>query len=432
MRNINILEKKSKKDISIFYFSILLFLYRLTLDFIYIKVISPVWEYQHFILDIDNLLLLYSYIWMLLIALYDYKLYKDNRPSSIFLFFTDLLFFIPLSSIAPLAGFSPLFFYFALSYWIIMAYMQNKRLAIVYERVPFNTVNPTLIFYLISSFFIVLNLCITIYYNGFHIKFDLNDIYDIRYAVRDMHLPVLVNYIKPLASKITLLVITVMIIKKKYTWLIILTLIQLTNFAFGALKSDLFALLIAYIIGFVYKPHHRVYLLYGLIAANIWVIIEYYIFDVSLTSIVIHRRVLFMPGLLSFEYYEFFSSNECVYLRDSFMRYFGMQSPYDLEVPRLIGSVYYGNGEANCNTGIVGDDFAQLGWLSLFIFPFLRIKLMKLYDFVSNKTNESIMVFISFIYSLVFISGTMFSSLLTGGFFGICLLLYLLKNKKND
>lgn len=57
---------------------------------------------------------------------------------------------------------------------------------------------------------------------------------------------------------------------------------------------------------------------------------------------------------------------------------------------------------------------------------------MKLYDFVSNKTNESIMVFISFIYSLVFISGTMFSSLLTGGFFGICLLLYLLKNKKND
>lgn len=55
---------------------------------------------------------------------------------------------------------------------------------------------------------------------------------------------------------------------------------------------------------------------------------------------------------------------------------------------------------------------------------------MKLYDFVSNKTNESIMVFISFIYSLVFISGTMFSSLLTGGFFGICLLLYLLKNKK--
>ena len=166
MRNINILEKKSKKDISIFYFSILLFLYRLTLDFIYVKVISPVWEYQHFILDIDNLLLLYSYIWMLLIALYDYKLYKDNRPSSIFLFFTDLLFFIPLSSIAPLAGFSPLFFYFALSYWIIMAYMQNKRLAIVYERVPFNTVNPTLIFYLISSFFIVLNLCITIYYNG--------------------------------------------------------------------------------------------------------------------------------------------------------------------------------------------------------------------------------------------------------------------------
>ncbi|MGN0066827.1 MAG: hypothetical protein ACI38V_04270 [Bacteroides sp.] len=292
-------------------------------------------------------------------------------------------------------------------------------------------IKPCRIFYFFALLIIISNFLVTIYYNGFKLKLDLNDVYDIRFAVRDMHLPTIVQYLKPLASKVTLMTIMILLMQKKYQWVAFLTIIQLMNFAFGALKSDLFALLLAYIFGIGYKPQHRQYVLYGLLFSNIFVIIEYLNTGISYTSIVIHRRVLFMPALLSYEYYDYFSMHELVYLRDSFMRFFGFSSPYDLEIPRLIGRELYAKEEMNCNTGILGDDFAQLGWISIIIFPLLRIKLLGVYDRMCNGINQNLIIFISFVYSLVFISGTFFSSLLTGGFIGILFLLHLFNYKKN-
>lgn len=418
-----------KGKIWLIFFVALTLVYRLTLDYIYAYIISPVWEYQHFVLDFDKHSYILSFIWLALISLFDYYLYKDNRPSSNFLLFTDILFFIPMSSIIPLSGMSSSFFIFCVIYWLILAFFQLRKIR--RKSFPFQIPDKTIsnTFFLLAFLLILINFAVTVYYNGFKIKFDLSSVYDIRFAVRDMHLPTLIQYLKPLASKVTLLTIVVMIVKKNYKWVVILTFVQLMNFAFGALKSDLFALLLAYIIGFLFKPHHRQYLLYGLVLSNVIVILEYTITGVSFISIVVHRRVLFMPPLLSYEYFDFFSSNECVYLRDSFMRYLGYKSPYSLEIPRLIGAEFYGDQEMNCNTGIVGDDFAQLGWLALLFFPWLRVKLLDLYDKICTSINYKIVIYISFVYALVFISGTFFSSLLTGGFIGICILIALMKKR---
>ena len=112
------------------------------------------------------------------------------------------------------------------------------------------------------------------------------------------------------------------------------------------------------------------------------------------------------------------------------MRHFGFKSPYDLEVPRLIGREMDGNEEVNCNTGIIGDDYAQLGWLGLLVFPYLRYLLLRLYDKVMLPCSEKLIVYVSFIYVLVFVSGTLFSSLITGGFLIICFMIYLLTKEK--
>lgn len=410
---------------SYIYFIILIFIYRITLDYIYSFVISPVWEYQHFYLDVNKTLLILSYIWLFFISAYDYTLFRDERPSSYFLFFTDLLFFIPLSSIIPLSGMTYNFFSYCVIYWFFIYYLHSRYLSKrhdVYNKN--NDLIPSKLFIILSFTIVIINFFITVYYNGLNIKFDLKDVYDIRFAVRDLHLPTIVQYIKPLASKITLVLIVVMIIRKKTLIVILLTLLQLMNFAFGALKSDLFALLVAYCIGYIYKPSLKKFIVPALILANFIVIIEYHITSVSVLSIIIHRRVLYMPSLLSYEYYSFFSNNDLVLLRDSFMRYFGFSSPYDLEIPRLIGRELYAREDMNCNTGIIGDDFAQFGWFSLFIFPFIRFQLLKIYDKMSRYIPLKVFIYISFVYSLVFISGTFFSSLLTGGFLFICLLLY--------
>lgn len=413
--------------------TLFILIYRITLDYIYVNVISPVWSYQHFYTDINNTFLYISYVWIFFMCLFDNKLYEDKRPSSIFLLLLDFLFFIPLSSVIPLSGMNLDFFIYCLIYWSLVALFQVYYLKKSPKYIPQSTIEnkgASLYFY-IAAIIIGLNFLVSLYYFGFHLKFDLQDVYDIRYEVRDLHLPTAVKYLKPIASKLTLITILVVIIKKKYIWLIPLILIQLENFAFGALKSDFFALLLVFVVGFFYETKHLQYIFYGLIVANAIVIIEYSLTGVSLFSIIIHRRVLFMPSILSNEYFTFFSNHELVYLRDSFMRHFGLHSPYDLEVPMLIGREFYDSPEANCNTGIIGDDFAQLGWLSLLVFPFLRYKILTLYDKVLSPCEEKMIVYVSFLFSLVFISGTFFSSLITGGFLVILLLIYILIKKNN-
>lgn len=412
--------------------AICILLYRVSLDYIYLKVISPIWDYQHFYTDINNTFWVLSYVWVLLIILFDYQLFIDRRPSSVFLLLLDQLFFLPMTSVIPLAGMTSEFFIYCFLYWVLIVLLQKRILLKPYDQSGIIDLQKkkNTIYFLVAAFIIGLNFIITVHYFGFHIKIDLKDVYDIRFAVRALNLPTSVKYLKPIAAKLTLVTILILLIKKKYIWLIPLVLVQLENFAFGALKSDFFALLLVFIVGVFYKTKHLQYVFFALIGANLLVIIEYLLYDVSFISIVIHRRILYMPSIISYDYYSFFSENEFVYFRDSFMRHFGFKSPYDLEVPRLIGREMTGNEEVNCNTGIIGDDYAQLGWLGLLVFPYLRYLLLRLYDKVMLPCSEKLIVYVSFIYVLVFVSGTLFSSLITGGFLIICFMIYLLTKEK--
>ena len=399
------------------------FLYRITLDYLYVYAISPFFDYQYMEFNFNSILYLLSYVWCLFIFLFDLELFQSNRPSAYILWFTDLLFFIPLSSIIPLAGMMVSFFFYSLFFWILMA--------IFYLRLPKYSKNddydrcyiPKTIVY-ISTFVIVVNLFFTIYYNGFTIKFDLADVYDIRQDVRDMHLPTFIGYLKPLASLLGLILLCVFIIQRRIVWVIILTVIQLMNFAFGALKGDLLILIMVYAIGFFYRPRLKKYIPLVFVLMNLIAILEFKIQGVSLFCFFIQRRLMFVPPLLSFKYFEFFLVHEPVYLRDSIMRYIGLSSPYPLEIPRLIGDELFNESEMNANTGILGDDFAQFKWFALFIYPFFRVKLMQLLDYSAKRVDSRLLIFLGFSFSISFISGSLFSILLTGGFLAVCLLFY--------
>lgn len=142
--------------------------------------------------------------------------------------------------------------------------------------------------------------------------------------------------------------------------------------------------------------------------------------------------MLYMPSLLSSEYYTFFTANEFVYLRGSFLRWFGFVNPYQMDIPYLIGSEVYGAPEMGANTGILGDDYAQFGWLSLLIYPFLRVKVLHWgLDNMMSYMSDKFILLISFMFAFSFISGSFFSILLTGGYIIIVLILSTMKERRN-
>lgn len=415
---------KQKNIRLILYYIVSYIIYRLTLDCSYVYAIAPYFEYQHFVVvkDVGNYV--FSLVWLVLISLFDYRLHKCVRPSSSFMWFFDLLFFVPLTSMAGLAGFSKLFIVYAFVFWVLSALFYDTLPRYRKRFSPGAKKTPDIVLIILGTV-VVINFFITVYYNGFKIKFDLEDIYDIRLGVREMHLPTIVGYIKPMATQFLIILLCLSIIHKQYLFTAILTVIQLSSFAFGALKVDLFILLAAFAIGFFYNERRRIYIPVLLIASNIVVIIENNLVGFSSVAAIFHRRMLYMPSLLSSEYFSFFSTHEALYLRDSFLRFFGLSTPYSMEAARLIGYELYDSVDMNANTGIVGDDFAQLRWYALLVYPFLRVKLLQVFDYCSRGLNEKVLFLLAFSFSLSFISGSLFSILLTGGFIAVCIVLYL-------
>lgn len=406
------------------YFLLTYILYRLTLEYIYANVVVPFFDYQHFELVSNTGNYIFSFFWLCLICLFDFQLYKSTKPSASLMWFLDLLFFVPMTAMVGVAGYEHGFVLYGFLFWLFCAFFY--RLLPSYSRKKVQeviTIPKSVLVILIVV--VLINFLITVYYNGFQIKFDLADVYDIRLETRDMNLPTIVGYIKPLATQFLMILLCICIIHKKYIYVIVLVIVQLSNFAFGALKSDLFILLAVFAIGFLYKEKHKILIPLVLIMANFVSIIEYNILGISTIATFFHRRMMFMPSLLSSEFYSFFSTYEALYLRDSFLRFFGFSTPYPMEGSYLIGYELYGNPDMNANTGIVGDDFAQLRWIAVLVYPFLRVKILQVFDYCAKGINFKVLSFLSFSFSLSFISGSLFSILLTGGFIAVCLVLYL-------
>lgn len=415
-------------------FLFLYIIYRLTLDYIYKNLVTPLFESEHFYYVFRLEWYAFSWIWLCLIIVYDIYIYKNNRLSSNFLLFLDMFFFIPLTSLVGLGGINTLFVVYAFVFWFIMTFFQlnelhkSKKPRIVESNIQLNKS-----FILYAFLIVVCNALVTIYYNGFHLKFDLTDVYDLRAEMADMQLPTLVGYLKPMASKLTIVLLMLFWYQKKYILMSIMALFQIMNFAFGAMKADLFSLIVAIAFFLFYSDRKKIIILYAIVGLNLIAIIEYVINGISFVSILIHRRMLFMPSVLSLDYFEYFSDHQFAYYRTNFLQWFGFDNPYHTSIQKVIGTEVYNDPETVANTGILGDDFAQIGWLSILIYPWLRVKTLHLgLDGLWGKIPQNISIYISFMFVLAFISGSFTSILLTGGYIVICILLNgFVKRKQN-
>lgn len=399
--------------------------YKVFLDLIYHFYVVKYFQSQGFVDDFN----IYRYIlsWSILFVFIPFviKYVRIETPSSIMMLTFNLMYFIPFLTLYALSGFSSSFFFYTMIYWLVMTLFYN----FIGDKRALVRTNDRL-FYVLLFFIVLLNTIFTIYYNGLVFKFNFENVYDIRLAVRDMDLPGFLGYLKPTATIFTLCGIIFSIIKKKWLWLCFFTISQLLAFSFGAHKSDFMYLFVAYILGFCgYNRSWGGLFIILLILLLIFSAIELYLYDVSFVGEIIIRRIIFMPSRLSFDFYEYFSNHELALLRNSILGKLGFESPYKDDIARIIGSEL-GNDEMNANTGICGDDFAQLGWYGLMFYPFIRVYLITFYDRCIKFIDTKIVFFVSVYYAVIFISGSLFSVLLTNGFLITCIVFMFKRREK--
>lgn len=416
-------------------FSILLIYYSL-LMYVYQAILSPRWEYRgfHNYFSTDKLLL--SIIGCLF-TIYTYVVIeKKNKPSSIVMNLFNLLFFIPLYVLVAYQKISEGFFLF------VILYQLSLYLFYIFKNFNFRPIlfKSKDIFFGIIFFILVATLFINGIYNGFSIKIDLSDVYENRLAARELSMPSILAYIKAASYFVGILALMYALKARNFTMVILVVLLQLMSFAFGASKTQFFSIFICFIAYYFYSDRFKLWAPVALSLLLIFSIIEHFWISTSDINDIWTRRSLFIPPNISHNMYEFFENphKEFLYLRGSVLRIFGFEDPYAEYngFQRMIGAIYVGNSDTNANTGLLGNDYAQFGWASIIIYPFLRVYLLKMYDYCSIGVDKRIIVVLSIFIAFTYISGAFFTVLLTNGILLVNYLLYCfprkLKKKINE
>jgi hypothetical protein len=123
------------------------------------------------------------------------------------------------------------------------------------------------------------------------------------------------------------------------------------------------------------------------------------------------NRFLFIPALLTQDYFDFFAHKPLLFAETHFLNFFAA-SPYNKPVGYLISELYFNAPDSFANNGIVSDGFMNLGYWGVAIFSLFFTFLFALFN--SFKVHPGFFgVFFSYIY--IMLSAPLFTCLITGG-----------------
>ncbi len=206
-------------------------------------------------------------------------------------------------------------------------------------------------------------------------------------------------------------------------------LVLLMLYLMGAVKSVLLGSLLVVLFYFLPSKKLMNYIVGGLIGLALIAIISIPFFDAdnNIVAVIIFRRLMFIPSLLDYAYYDFFDGNH-LYWSSGFLKGF-IEYPYDETPARLIGEIYFDRPDMAANNGIISDGFTNAGFIGVILNIFL---LSTFFSVVknSNVDNRFYGIFFFFIYNIF---TTTFSTVLVthGGIILILLTLLVLRRKNS-
>lgn len=411
------------KKVTVYFFLFLLF-YRVFLDISYFTIITPNYSYyMDLTLNIDYLKLAESYA--ILIALFAFTPRDEDKLVNMFLIIQLLLMIVPMLSLYGLSSRSRVFMY-AVSVCHVLQCLIGKKNRLRKKEIIYQ--HYKLIFWGIIIGISIFTMSFIIYKYGVPDlrALDFEKVYDVR---EEHQLVFPITYFMPwLAGVIMPLLFIWAIENKRYILIAGSTFCEVILYLIFANKSHLFAFFMIIVVYFAKKTNKFVKAMY--IAFPLIVFFSSIVYYVDNNLLVVPslfiRRVLFLPAVLKFKYYDFFSGKNKLFFADGIIgKILGIKSLYPKEAPILIAE-YVGQPQSSCNTGYLGDAYANLGIIGMILFSIILIWIFKYMDRVTSRLDLALVCGIS-IYSIYALNdGALLTRLLTGGFIVLIFLLNLL------
>ncbi len=394
-------------------------LYRLILDLSYILVISKLSSYEGYYLTINNFKLLESYLFLVFLSIL-IATFTSSRVkifSSEYLLFLLFLFtYVPLGSLYALSDRSRVFFYYCTIFWFlfIVFYFNIPVFKLKSLQIPKYT-------FIICAYGINLITLFLIYrYLGISLNFNLSLVYDIRSKYIEARIPFAGYLFNWTGYVINPLLLSYSFDGKQWSTFMSSLFVQLLLFSQTGLKSFLFLPFLVLGVNWLYRRYGKnmLYILTVLMMSFVIIlgILFYNLVGDVWSSSLFTRRALYIPALLSFYYYDFFSSRGPIYLSQH--RLFGnlLTYPYSLDPPHLIGSVYFGSAEISANNGILGDSYMNFGFAGSILWSFVLVLLLKILDSFVGVDRSRLVLGVTVVFTNVFTNSALLTNLTTHGF----------------
>lgn len=403
----------------------LLIVYKLLLEYCYVRIQVPVFEYvgYSYAYNVTRIIL----GWSLALGAFSLLRYKNSNLYSLFIY---IIFFVSIVPFIVIFQYCSKFeLWMVLVQLIFIIFMRflltDKKTHKAHLNFMVRYDNKSLRFFLFA--FLGLYFIYIFARSGVPSPESLlfENVYDIR---GESKLPLLLiitqNFLCRIVIPLTLLIA---IGEKKWVAVCFVILIQVYTFAVTGFKTYLFIPLM--MIGLKLMPSLNLKrtILVALPLVLIAGIVLYKITDNYMLSAIFSDRIFFFPAYIKYCYFDFFCTNEFVYYsQNSIAKILGVHSNYETLVSYMIGGIYFDKPEMMTNTGYMADAYSNLGvigilLMSLILAVVIRYSKRRLDLFPAELQSSISAIFIIFFYTLN--DGHVINVLFSGGMLFVVLLI---------
>ncbi len=418
--------------------------WKILADYMFADIVTDVYAYMNQIADYNYVKLVISWITLLVFYSLGEKIYPGMVKFSY-----DFLFifsFIPTLTVWWVKNENDrcmiLIILYWFVWWIVSAYitripqyravrhLEQKELCYIRDKQHRNVNERINIGAIVIAFAFcsIATLYFSYKYGSMRLFIGFGEVYDYR-NVEGNSMSSIEGYIYNWMVSIVLpMILLFLILKKKYILAIISALLISMNYAIYGNKAMLFMIVLAVCLAIINKIDLSRYLTrYCLLGVNVVTFVSCILQNTGITlwGVALMDRMTTGIAAAHFYYYDFFQTNEFLYLRQSIFRFF-TSSPYDKAVSIIIGSSAKYNLSGvynNQNNGVFSDAYANFGIVGVLVYPILYVCSIYFFEKVLKDVKPSYK-YLMLCYLLLYCMSTgYFQWILSGGFIIVIILL---------
>lgn len=401
---------------------LLTLVYRLLLDVLYIKVLSPAYSYVWMTVDIFPLQYLCSWLAVIVLSPFIAELNLRTSASSITVTLLNFIYFIPMTAYCGCKGTTNSLLLVSVIYWTLLLLWQFR--IPVLRLAPVSARYASVMYSLLTVFSALLILFVSGRYTGFRVTFQLREVYEIRSEAAGYAIPGIFNYALSTMSVVLAVLLMYWLVKKKYLISLGIIVVFWLYYSISATKSIFMLLFLALGCVFFFRPWMYRWISglasLGVIAS----VLEKKLLGSDQLLFMAFYRVMMLPAQLAENAADFFGTHPLNLFRDGILGKFSFDSIYSAKIQNVLGeqSCY---PESFANVGLVGDLYVNLPiLLGLVLMPLVIVLCLRLLDLVSQDTMPKLLFAVCVYFAYQFSNMSWSTVLLTAGFMLACLLLY--------